>query len=254
MRHMTREEEDAAPLTHSWLEPPSILKCPCTFSHPSSSIDNRFHFSASYSPSLHVYGYEIDQPAAIRYLIARRPEWERRYTYFGCHYKALDLVSKELSQSCELTLHSNPIWIGGGYISFAMVFYGEDIEEANRDPRKLEKLEKLLASTGISYKPTPQLEYLCSAAYRKYPVEPQEMSQRPQPPHWNRRCGGGLMALCGELNSLRRRAQSEQKPLEKGAGRERPQDGKRPPKKKRRTGSGEEPGRQTGDHGGRCVL
>ena len=137
----------------------------------------------------------------------------------------MEFVSRELSQSCGLTLHSNPLYVGGGHFSLGFVFYGKDIEEGNRSPHKFDEFEELLASTGISYTPIPKLEKLCSATYRKYPVEPPEMRRRPRPDDWERRVGHGIFPLLREVREADERCSRE----EGAVG-------------------------QTGDHGVRCVL
>ncbi|KAF9647128.1 hypothetical protein BDM02DRAFT_3188214 [Thelephora ganbajun] len=163
---------------------------------------------STYSPTLYVYGYEIDQVKAIKYLVDKYPEWERKYKFYRNHFIALDAVAQELSQNSGLTLHSIPLWVGGHCISHGMVFYGANMAEEDRTPEdneKLKILEELLVSMGISVGPNPKLGLVCSAACLNYPVEPPEMEMRSPPPGLEMRSGDGVDILRKEINERQSR-------------------------------------------------
>jgi len=143
-----------------------------------------FRFATDISPDLFVYGYRIDQLKAVKYLVSKYPGWLKSYHVLANHFEAMDVVAEELSGECDLTLHALPLWVGGGHIDYGVVFFDDSMTPGNRTPEdaeNLEKLERLLESLDLSYTLKPKFEKLCSAACRKYPVEPLGMASRPAP-------------------------------------------------------------------------
>lgn len=158
----------------------------------------------------------------------------------------MDAIAKELSDSCGLTLHAIPLWVGGGHMSYGMTFFDNSMAPEYRTPgdaERLAELERLLESTGISKTPKPKFELLCSAAYRRYPLEPTKMAERSPPPGWN---GLELISIMQELKEKRQRPErkSEKQSQEKGGLR----SGKRPRAKKRESESGAEVTPEDVDH------
>ena len=143
-----------------------------------------FRLATDISPDLFVYRYRIDQLKVVKYLVKKYPGWLKSYSLFANHFEAMDVVAEELSSRCNLTLHALPLWVGGHHIDYGVVFFDDSMTPEKRTPQdteNLEKLEGLLESTEISYTPKANFEKLCSAACRKYPVEPVGMASRPAP-------------------------------------------------------------------------
>lgn len=186
------------------------------------------------SPSLYIYGYEIDQVKGIRYLANKSPEWARSYLFFINHIRAMDTIAKELSDSCGLTLHAIPLWVGGGHINYGMTFFDGPVALENRTPEdagRLAELERLLESMDILMTPKPKLELLCSAACRGYPVEPPEMAEQ-SPPDSGQNSGRDLALLVQELKErCLRLGQKADKRSQEERGSD---NGKRPPARKQR--------------------
>ena len=156
------------------------------------------------SPTLYVYGYEIDQVRAVRYLVRRYPEWARTYSLFDNHFEAMDAIASEVSEGSNFTLHALPIWVGNHHTSFGIVFFGDTMAPGKRSPEdteKLSKLEGLLESMAILGTEGATFGLLCSAACREYPVEPPELMRRPPPLDWERDRGHELMCLMDELDN-----------------------------------------------------
>ena len=159
-------------------------------------------FRTNSSPTLYVYGYEIEDVEAIKYLVNRDPEWAEIYSLFGNHVEALEAIAKELSEKCDLALHVLLLYVGGHHISHGMVFFGDEMSPRGRtqtNTDKLKKLEGLLESMGTVKTEKAKLEVLCSAAHRAYPVESPSMAKRPPPPGSERDRGHELLCLMEEL-------------------------------------------------------
>ena len=168
-------------------------------------------FRTNTSPTLYVYGYEIGEVEAIKYLVEKDPEWAKIYSLFGNHVKALETIAEELSEKCDLALHALPLYVGGHHMSYGMVFFGDEMSPRGRtqtNTDKLKKLEGLLESMGIVKTEKAKLEVLCSAAHRAYPVESPSMAKRPPPPGSERDRGHELLCLMEE--SAERYPRSEQ--------------------------------------------
>ena len=119
------------------------------------------------SPTLYIYGYEINQFKGVKYLVNKYITWTRSYTLFRNHSQTMDVIAKELSNNCGLTLHALPLWVGGHHMSYSMVFFGDliTLEKCTpEDTKKLVKLEQLSQSMGISETQEPKFKLLCSAA------------------------------------------------------------------------------------------
>lgn len=176
------------------------------------------------SPSHYVYGYEIEQVEAVKYLVNTSPDWARSYSLIDNHFEAMEAIARRLSGSCGLTLYALPLWVGGGHMSFGIVFFDSSVAPANRTPEDAEKLvvlEQLLESTGISKTPKAKFELLCSAAYGGYPLESPEMAKRDPPLDWERNRGHEIISF---IREFRRKMRSQR---EGGSG-----GGKRLPVKK----------------------
>jgi len=179
-----------------------------------------FRFATDISPDLFVYGYRIDQLKAVKYLVSKYPGWLKSYHVLANHFEAMDVVAEELSSECDLTLHALPLWVGGHYIDYGVVFFDDSMTPKNRTPedaKNLEKLERLLESLDLSYTLKPTFEKLCSAACLKYPVEPAEIARRPAPPGaWDRDLGYEISLLVKGL----RKEHSDRKRKDGGASQE----------------------------------
>ena len=159
-------------------------------------------FRTNSSPTLYVYGYEIEDVEAIKYLVNRDPEWAKIYSLLDNHVEALEAIAKELSEKCDLALHVLALYVGGHHMSHGMVFFGDEMSPRVRthtNTDKLKKLEGLLESMGIVKTEKAKLEVLCSAAYRAYPVEPPSIAKQPLPPGSERDRGHELLCLMEEL-------------------------------------------------------
>ena len=102
----------------------------------------------------------------------------------------MEAIAEELSEKCGLTLYALPHRVGGGHNTFGIVLFDNSMAPANRtseDAEVLLKLERLLESIGISKTPKVKFELLCTAAYKSYPFEPEEMAEREPPTEQNSR-------------------------------------------------------------------
>ena len=96
-------------------------------------------------------------------------------------------VAKELSDTCGLTPHAIPLWVGKGDMSYIWhVIFRQlpTVAPENRTPditENLVELERLLESMGVSIAPKAKFGLLCYTTYRGLPVEPLEMVRRPPP-------------------------------------------------------------------------
>ena len=154
------------------------------------------------SPTLYVYGYEIDQVKGVKYLVKEYPTWARTYNLFSNHVKAMEAIAKVLSEKCGLALHGIPLWVGGHHMGYGVVFYGESMVPGERTPedtKKLNKLEGLLESMAILKTEKAKFGVLCSAVCRAYPVEPPLIARQPRPSDWERNVGHELMSLMDDL-------------------------------------------------------
>jgi len=160
-------------------------------------------FRTDISPTLYVYGYEIDQVKAVKYLVRKYPGWARTYNIFDNHFEAMDAIANEVSEESSLALHALPLWVGSHYTSFGIVFFEDTMAPGKRTPKdteKLRKLEGLLESMAILGTEKATFGLLCSAACREYPVEPPELMRRPPPLDCARDRGHELMCLMDELD------------------------------------------------------
>lgn len=128
------------------------------------------------------YGYNVDEPAAVDYLLSNYPEWSKVYHLFKNHWAAMTIVARDLSDACGLTVCADRIWVGGGCIGLGMVFMGISMGNNARTPednQKLKKLERKLVELKLVT--TPKLEILCSCSYRPHFEEPFHMHMLPPP-------------------------------------------------------------------------
>lgn len=134
------------------------------------------------SPGLYVYGYELNQVKSIEYLVKKDSDRAKTYNLFINHDEAMDAIAKELFQKCELPLHAVLLRVGSQHTNYGLVFFDDSMVPWKRTPedtRRLNKLEELLESMGISKAKKAKLGVLCSAACLAYPVELPEMMRRP---------------------------------------------------------------------------
>lgn len=134
------------------------------------------------SPQGYCYGYNVNEPAAVDYLLNKHPEWSNTYHPFTNHWGPMTVVARDLSDACGLTVYADSIWVGGGCIGLGMVFTGINMGDNVRTPeddKKLKKLERKLLKHKLVT--TPKLEVLCSCTYRPHLEEPFHMNILPAP-------------------------------------------------------------------------
>jgi len=161
------------------------------------------------SPSPYVYGYQLDDVKAVSYLVGKYPQWARSYNIRTNNPKAMNAIAKELSDNCGLTLHELMVWVGGGHMSYGIVFFDDSMNPENRTPEdaeKLEILERLLESMDILETPKAEFKMLYSAMFEEDldgpevdHNEPEEMANKPPPPSAQRYDGNELLRLTEEL-------------------------------------------------------
>ena len=189
------------------------------------------------SPTLYVYGYEINQVEGVKYLINKYIKWTRSYTLFRNHGQAMDAIVKQLSNNCGLTLHALPLWVGGHHMSYSIVFFGDSIalEKCTpEDTRKLVKLERLLQSMGISKTQEPKFKLLCSTVCQVYHNKPPEMARQQPPPDWRWNRGHELICLMNQLSTKHplHKQKSKKRSQEKGSDGKQVMSGSQPVTKK----------------------
>jgi hypothetical protein len=116
------------------------------------------------SSRVYYYGYNVNELAAVDYLLENYPEWRKTYDLFNNHEAAMNIVARDLSTTCGLTVYADSIWVDGGCIGLGFVFMEKSVGAIVRTPEDDERLMRLqdnLVELGLV---TTKFERLCSCA------------------------------------------------------------------------------------------
>ena len=146
----------------------------------SATISDRWIRREFVSSRVYYYGYNVNELAAVDYLLENHPEWRKTYDLLSSHEAAMTIVARDLSTTCGLTVYADSIWVDGGRIGLGIVFMEKSVGAIIRTPEDDERLGKLqnnLMELGLVT--MPKLERLCSCACPPHLEESFYMHLRP---------------------------------------------------------------------------